>query len=63
MYMTYFMVRWQEVEEHDSEQKCQICGGPLKRTEEVIGPKGLAYEGYVCHRDKRVAWVRKPRSA
>jgi hypothetical protein len=59
IYLTYHMVKWQEVEQHDSEQRCQICGNPLKRTEEVIDQKGLRYEGYVCHSDKQVTWVRK----
>jgi hypothetical protein len=59
MYLTYHMVKWQEVEQHDSEQRCQTCGSPLKRTEEVIDQKGLRYEGYVCHADKQVTWVRK----
>ncbi len=57
------MVKWREVEQHDSEQRCQTCGSLLKRTEEVIDQKGLVYEGYVCHRDRQVTWVKKGRSA
>lgn len=58
MFLTYFMVRWQDVEQRDSEQKCQACGRPLNRTEEVVDAKGNRYEGYVCHSDKQVTWVR-----
>lgn len=63
MYLTYHMVDWQGVKQQDSEQRCQTCGGPLRLTEEVIGQNGARYEGYVCHRDKQVTWVRKGRTA
>jgi len=52
------MVRWEELEQHDSEQKCALCGKPLKRTEVVTDGKGLDYEGYVCHSDRQVTWVK-----
>ena len=58
MFLTYYMVKWQEVEQRETEQKCQICGRALKRTEEVVDGKGLRYEGYVCHADKQVTWLR-----
>jgi hypothetical protein len=58
MFLTYYMVKWQDVAQQESEQKCQVCGRPLNRTEEVIDKKGLRYEGYVCHLDKQVTWVR-----
>jgi len=52
------MVKWQDVEQYETEQRCQICGRPLSRTEEVIDPKGERYEGYVCHPDKQVTWLK-----
>ena len=57
-FLTYFMVKWQVVEQHVWEQKCQICGRPLSRTEEVVDGKGNKYEGFVCHPDRQVTWVR-----
>jgi len=58
MFLTYFMVRWEDVKQTPSEQKCTECGSPLSRTEEVVDEKGLKYEGYVCHADKRVTWLK-----
>ena len=58
MFLTYYIVRWQDVEQRESDQRCQVCGRPLYRTEEVVDKKGSRYEGYVCHADRQVAWVR-----
>jgi len=58
MFLTYYMVRWGDVKQTPSEQKCTECGNPLNRTEVVEDNKGLKYEGYVCHPDKRVTWLR-----
>lgn len=58
IFLTYFMVRWEAVQQHETEQRCQTCGGPLSRTEEVVDGKGARYEGFVCHSDKQVTWVR-----
>jgi hypothetical protein len=58
MWLTYFMVNWTDIEQHDSDQKCTECGRPLRRTEYVTDSKGLSYEGFVCHADKRVTWLR-----
>jgi len=58
MFLTYFMVRWGEVKQTPSEQKCTECGNPLNRTEVVEDEKGLKYEGFVCHADKRVTWLK-----
>ena len=56
------MVSWQEVEHVETNQRCQTCGAPLKKTEEVVDGKGNRYEGYVCHQDKQVTWVRVGRT-
>jgi len=58
MFLTYYMLKWSEVEQHESDQKCTECGRPLKRTEPVTDKKGQRYEGYVCHADKRVTWMK-----
>jgi hypothetical protein len=52
------MVKWDGVKQVESEQRCTDCGHQLSRTEEFVDEKGLKYEGYVCHADKRVTWVR-----
>ena len=52
------MVKWDEIQQEESNQKCTECGLPLKRTEKVTDGKGLSYEGYVCHRDRSVTWVK-----
>jgi hypothetical protein len=58
MFLTYFMVRWEGVKLEPSEQKCTICGKPLLRTEFFTDEKEVNYEGYVCHTDKQVTWLR-----
>jgi hypothetical protein len=58
MWLTYFMVKWDEVEQRPSEQKCTLCGKSMMRTEPFADTKGTSYEGYVCHSDKQVTWVR-----
>jgi uncharacterized protein with PIN domain len=58
MFLTYHMVKWNDVKQTPSEQRCTDCGRPLNRTEEVVDERGARYEGYVCHADKRVTWMR-----
>ncbi len=61
MWLTYHMVKWDEVQQFPTDQKCTLCGRPMNRTEPVSDGKGPSYEGYVCHGDKSVIWVRKAR--
>jgi hypothetical protein len=58
MFLTYFMLKWEDVGQSRSDQNCTLCGKPLMRTEVVTDEKNLGYEGYVCHQDKQVTWVR-----
>jgi hypothetical protein len=58
VFLTYFMIEWDKIEQYDTDQKCTECGRPMKRTENVTDDKGQNYEGYVCHADRRVTWVR-----
>lgn len=58
MWLTYYMVKWDKIGQYDSNQNCTLCGTMMKRTEPVIDDKGISYEGYVCHRDKQVTWVK-----
>ncbi len=58
MWLTYFMVKWEEVRQQETNQKCTDCGKSLSRTEVFEDGKGRKFEGYVCHKDRRVTWVR-----
>ena len=58
MWLTYFMVKWDEVHQEPTDQKCTECGRPLEKTEIVEDDRGQRFEGYVCHSDKRVTWLR-----
>jgi hypothetical protein len=58
MFLTYFMVKWEDVEQHVTDQKCTECGNPLVKTEVFEYERGQSFEGYVCHPDKRVTWVK-----
>lgn len=58
MWLTYHMVDWKKVRQEEAEQKCTLCGRPLMRTEKVTDGRGPAYEGYVCHADRQVTWVK-----
>ncbi len=58
IYWTYFMVDWEKVRQEDTDQRCAECGGPMKKVEPAVDSKGQSYDGYVCHRDKRLVWAR-----
>jgi hypothetical protein len=58
MWLTYFMVKWEGVQQEPSEQKCTDCGKPLSKTEVVEDDIGQKFVGYVCHSDKRVTWLK-----
>ena len=57
-YLTYYMMKWDEVKQQKSNQRCTRCGSQMMQTEPVTDEKGLHYVGYVCHDDKQVTWVR-----
>jgi hypothetical protein len=52
------MMKWDQVKQQESDQKCTICGRPMMKTEIMTDGKGVNYEGYVCHSDKQVTWLR-----
>ena len=58
MFLTYFMLKWDEVKQQESDQKCTLCGRLLMVTEVVTDEKGVDYRGFVCHADKQVTWLR-----
>ena len=58
MWLTYFMMQWDEIKQVESDQKCNICGKPMMKTEAVIDEKGCKYVGFVCHSDRQVTWVK-----
>jgi hypothetical protein len=52
------MMKWDDVKQERSDQKCTICGKSMMKTEAIADEKGRKYEGYVCHADKQVTWVK-----
>jgi len=58
VWLTYFMMKWDEVNQEKSDQKCTTCGKPMMKTELVTDEKGRNYEGFVCHSDKQITWVK-----
>lgn len=59
MYLTYYMINWEDARQSPSEQRCLQCGRPMQRVEAEVVREGLRYEGLVCHVCKRVLWVRQ----
>ncbi len=59
IYWTYFMFDWQKEEQHPSDRVCQGCGKTMGRVGPVSDAKGTQYDGYVCHVDKILLWVRR----
>ncbi len=58
MHMTYFMMNWDKVKQISSDQKCSQCGKTMNLVEQRLDYKGQKYDGYVCHTDKRLIWVK-----
>ena len=58
IFWTYYMINWDKVKQTPSDQKCSECGDKMNKAEQAVDSKGRAYDGYVCHRDKRLVWVR-----
>jgi hypothetical protein len=58
IYLTYFMVDWKTAKQEPSGIKCAECGQPMNRVEPAIDSTGKSYDGFVCHGDKRVIWVK-----
>ena len=58
IWLTYFMMQWDDVKQQVSDQRCTICGRPMMKTELVTDENGASYEGFVCHSDKQVTWLR-----
>ena len=52
------MMDWGEVKQEVSDQKCTVCGRPMMKTETITDEKGRRYEGFVCHSDKQVTWLK-----
>jgi hypothetical protein len=58
IFWTYYMIDWEKVKQLPSDMKCAECGRPMSLVEPAIDSKGKKYDGYVCHTDKRVVWVK-----
>ncbi len=59
LYWTYFMVDWSKTKQEQSDVTCSECGDPMMRGEPAIDSDGHRYACYVCHRDKKVFWVKE----
>ena len=55
---TYFMVDWKKASQKPSDVKCSDCGALMNLVEPAVDSAGRVYDGYVCHPDKRLVWVR-----
>ena len=60
IYWTYYMVDWSKVKEEPSDIPCTECGAMMAKAEPAVDSRGLRYDGYVCHKDKKLIWVRSP---
>lgn len=58
MFLTYHMMKWEEVDQTPSDQRCNQCGGAMMKTEAVTDREGRSFVGFVCHRDKQVIWLK-----
>ncbi len=58
IFWTYFMIDWTKVKQTPSDQKCTECGGMMNTSEAAVDSDGHRYDGYVCHTDKRLIWVK-----
>ena len=58
IFLTYYMVDWNKTRQEPSDLRCAQCGGPMNKVEPVVVEAGRRFDGYVCHSDKRVIWVK-----
>jgi DNA-directed RNA polymerase subunit RPC12/RpoP len=58
IFFTYFMIDWEKVGQTPSDQKCAECGRSMMKSEPAVDSKGQKYDGYVCHTDKRLIWIK-----
>jgi uncharacterized protein with PIN domain len=59
IYLTYFMIDWEEVRQSPAERPCLQCGQQMSKLEASVGKGNLSYAGLVCHGCKRILWVRQ----
>jgi len=58
IHWTYYMMDWKKVQQWPSDVKCADCGKAMNQVEPAEDPAGRSYDGYVCHSDKRLLWVK-----
>lgn len=58
IYWTYFMIDWEKAKQEASDKLCQECGQMMNRVEPMSDQKGSTYDGYVCHKNKLLIWVK-----
>ena len=59
IFWTYYMIDWSRVQQSPSDVKCAECGRPMNLSEPAVDPRGQVFDGYVCHADKKLVWVRR----
>jgi uncharacterized protein with PIN domain len=58
MFVTYYMVDWTQEKETPSGKRCAECGGEMGELEATTRDGRSAYAGLVCHKCKRLLWLR-----
>jgi len=51
-------MNWDKVKQVSSDQECSQCGRTMNLVEQPLNYRGQKYDGYVCHTDKRLIWVK-----
>ena len=59
VYMTYYMMNWEQVSQSPSTTICASCGGAMMAVEPARDKKGLVFDGLVCHKCKTILWSRR----
>jgi hypothetical protein len=58
IYVTYYMIEWDKVKQELSEMKCVECGNALYETEYFEDKRKKRFRGMVCHKCRRVLWLK-----
>ena len=58
IHLTYYMMDWNKAKQESSDRTCQECGQKMNKVDAVVDARGSKYDGYVCHQNKILIWVR-----
>ena len=59
VFVTYHMVDWGKIEQHQSSHRCVQCGGLMAKVEQAEDRMGRKFGGLACHTCKRLIWLRE----